>query len=57
MGTFDLKAVNPYAVVKRDDRTPEQIIQNIEDEGKIISDALTRLRALRAKDVSASKEG
>jgi type I restriction enzyme M protein len=43
---FDLKAVNPNAVIKRDDRTPEQIIQSIEDQGKIISDALGRLRGL-----------
>lgn len=48
--TFDLKAVNPRAVVKRDDRTPEQIIQSIEDHGKIVSDALTRLRALLAQE-------
>jgi len=44
--TFDLKAVNPNAVIKRDDRTPEQIIQSIEDGGKIISDALAQLRVL-----------
>jgi type I restriction enzyme M protein len=44
--TFDLKAVNPNAVIKRDNRTPEQIIQSIEDQGKIVSDALSRLRAL-----------
>jgi len=44
--TFDLKAVNPNAVIKRDNRTPEQIIQSIEDQGKIVSDALVRLRAL-----------
>jgi type I restriction enzyme M protein len=44
--TFDFKAVNPNAVIKRDDRTPEQIIQSIEDQGKIVSDALDRLRDL-----------
>jgi len=48
--TFDLKAVNPRAVVKTDDRTPEQIIQSIEDQGKIVSDALARLRALLAQE-------
>jgi len=48
--TFDLKAVNPRAVVKTDDRTPEQIVQSIEDQGKMISDALTRLRALLEHD-------
>jgi hypothetical protein len=44
--TFDLKAVNPNAVIKRDNRTPEQIIQSIEDQSKIVSEALGRLRAL-----------
>ena len=44
--TFDLKAVNPNAVIKTDDRRPEQIIQSIEDQGKIVSDALARLRVL-----------
>lgn len=44
--TFDLKAVNPNAVIKRDDRTPEQIIQSIENQGSIISGALSRLRTL-----------
>ncbi len=51
--TFDLKAVNPRAVVKTDDRTPEQIIQSIEDQGKIVTDALTRLRALLAQETPA----
>ena len=50
--TFDLKAVNPRAVVKKDNRTPEQIIQSIEDQGKIVSDALARLRALLAESES-----
>lgn len=48
--TFDLKAVNPRAVVKTDDRTPEQIIQSIEDQGKIVTDALARLRTLLKQD-------
>jgi type I restriction enzyme M protein len=48
--TFDLKAVNPRAVVKTDDRTPEQIIQSIGDQGKIVSDALARLRSLLKQD-------
>jgi len=45
-----VKAVNPRAVVKTDDRTSGQIIQSIEDQGKIVSDALTRLRALLEHD-------
>lgn len=43
---FDLKAVNPNAVVKTDDRTPAQIILNIEDQGRIVTAALARLKAL-----------
>lgn len=43
---FDLKAVNPTAVVDVDTRTPPQIISNIEEQGRVISDALTRLAAL-----------
>jgi type I restriction enzyme M protein len=49
--TFDLKAVNPRAVVKTDDRTPEQIIQSIEEQGKIVTAAMTRLRMLLGQDV------
>lgn len=43
---FDLKAVNPNAVAKIDNRTPAEIIQNIADQGRIVSDALARLSAL-----------
>lgn len=43
---FDLKAVNPTAVVDVDTRTPRQIISNIEEQGRVISNALTRLAAL-----------
>jgi len=45
---FDLKAVNPTAVVDVDTRTPQQIIRNIEAQGRIVSAALTRLHALMA---------
>lgn len=45
---FDLKAVNPNAVTVVDDRTPAQIIQSIQDQGRIVSDALARLNALLA---------
>jgi type I restriction enzyme M protein len=45
---FDLKAVNPTAVVDLDTRTPHKIIRNIEEQGRAISDALTRLAALMA---------
>lgn len=43
---FDLKAVNPNAVAKIDKRTPAEIIHNIADQGRIVSDALARLSAL-----------
>ncbi len=43
---FDLKAVNPNAVVKVDTRTPQEIIQNIEAQGHIVSEALTKLSEL-----------
>lgn len=47
---FDLKAVNPNAVTKLDERTPAQIIQNIQDQGRIVAEALARLNALIAKE-------
>lgn len=43
---FDLKAVNPNAVAVVDDRTPKQIIESIAAHGKVMSDALARLREL-----------
>jgi type I restriction enzyme M protein len=43
---FDLKAVNPNAIVKTDDRTPAMIIENIEAQGKIVTAALERLKTL-----------
>lgn len=45
---FDLKAVNPNVVAVVDERTPAQIIQNIQDQGRIVADALARLNALLA---------
>lgn len=43
---FDLKAVNPRAVVEVDNRTPQQIISSIEAQGRIVADALARLNSL-----------
>ncbi len=45
---FDLKAVNPTAVANTDARTPQQIIDNIEAQGRIVSGALAKLAALMA---------
>lgn len=43
---FDLKAVNPNTVVKLDNRTPDEIIENIEIQGKIVEEAMKSLRKL-----------
>ncbi len=43
---FDLKAVNPHAVVQVDQRTPVQIIQSIQQQGQILAEALARLHGL-----------
>ncbi|MGH8050248.1 MAG: N-6 DNA methylase [Arenimonas sp.] len=45
---FDLKAVNPTTVVDADTRTPQQIIESIEAQGRIVADALKKLGALMA---------
>jgi type I restriction enzyme M protein len=47
---FDLKAVNPNAVTKVDDRTPELIISNIETQGRIVTSAIARLMTLLAEN-------
>jgi len=47
---FDLKAVNPNAVSKADDRTPREIIVGIERQGRIVSEALSRLTAMLAAE-------
>jgi type I restriction enzyme M protein len=47
---FDLKAVNPNAVVTLDQRTPAQIIQSIQEQGRIMAEALVRLNAMTAKE-------
>ncbi|MDP1998727.1 MAG: N-6 DNA methylase [Rhodoferax sp.] len=43
---FDLKAVNPNAIAKVDTRTPDEVVQSIDDQGKIVADALATLRGL-----------
>lgn len=44
------KAVNLNAVTVVDDRTPAQIRQSIQDQGRIVAEALARLNALLASD-------
>ena len=43
---FDLKAVNPNVVTRLDLRTADEIIGNIEKQGKIVADALNKLKGL-----------
>lgn len=43
---YDLKAVNPNAVVKVDTRTPEEVIESIETQGRIVAEALAALRGM-----------
>lgn len=45
---FDLTAVNPTAVVEVDTRTPQQIINHIEAQGRVVADALARLNGFMA---------
>ena len=47
---FDLKAVNPNVVTKLDLRTPDEIIGNIEEQGKIVANALVKLKTLLQGD-------
>jgi len=47
-GVFDLKAVNPNAVAAVDARTPGDIIESIAVQGRVVADALGRLKALMA---------
>ena len=53
---FDLKAVNPSFVAEIDDRTPKEIIESIDAQGKIVSEALARLAALIGDDETAGPE-
>jgi len=46
---FDLKAVNPNAVVKIDTRTSAEVISSIEDHGEVVAKALRVLKTLLSK--------
>src|SRR5258708_36660322 len=43
---FDLKQVNPNAIVKIDTRTPVEVVQSIDEQGRIVAKALRTLREL-----------
>ncbi len=47
---FDLKAVNPNAIIKIDTRTAQEIIQNIETQGQIVTTALDRLKTMLTEE-------
>ncbi len=49
---FDLKAVNPNAIMKMDERTPEEVIQSIEEQGKIVTQSLATLRRLLSQGMA-----
>lgn len=53
---LDLKAVNPNAVTTVDQRTPAEIIVNIEEQGRIVTQALGRLRALMTAEPPLEQE-
>lgn len=46
---YDLKAVNPNAVVVKDERTPIQIIESIMAQERIVTDALAKLKKMMAE--------
>lgn len=46
---FDLKAVNPNAVVKVDTRTTLEVIENIETQAKIVEEAMSKLKMMLYK--------
>lgn len=47
---FDLKAVNPNAVLKIDTRTSMEVIESIEEHGKIVVNAMNKLKELLQDD-------
>ena len=43
---YDLKAVNPNSIVEEDTRTPEDLLNIIEEKGREVAEALSALRGL-----------
>jgi type I restriction enzyme M protein len=43
---YDIKAVNPHAANTTDQRTPNEIIADIQEQGRIVSEALARLKGM-----------
>ena len=53
---FDLKAVNANTVQKVDKRSPQQIIEAIQAQSKIVNDALNRLNGLMVRVPARQEE-
>jgi type I restriction enzyme M protein len=45
---YDLKAVNPHRVVEEDSRTPEELLDLIEEQQKAIAEAIAELRRIKS---------
>lgn len=43
---YDLKAVNPNSIIEEDTRTPEDLLNIIEQKGREVAEALSALRGL-----------
>lgn len=43
---YDLKAVNPNTMAEVDERAPQEIIENIAEQGRVVANALARLNQL-----------
>lgn len=43
---YDLKAANPNSIVEEDTRTPEDLLNIIEQKGREVTEALSALREL-----------
>ena len=56
VAVFDLKAVNPNAVLKIDTRTSAEIIRSIEDHREAVANALERLKALVQAQITSLQE-
>lgn len=53
---YDLKAVNPNAVVKVDNRTTLEVIENIEAQSQIVKNAMSKLKLLLNQTVKSEIE-
>ena len=52
---YDLKAVNPHRKADQDTRTPAELLDLIEEKGKVVADAVAKLRELLETKGEASQ--